>query len=288
MRLNHNLASLNIYQEHIKNIKGQSIASHRISSGYKINSAKDDPNGISQSERQRMQIRGLQMASRNAQDGVSMLQTAEGGLNSITNILQRIKELAVQAGGSNSDSDKEIINSEIRQLIEGIDNISMSTEFNGHKLLNEKTVIDNESTDKYLPMPSGANVGENIDIPLFNITSDVLGSSNNIDKLKDIDVRVGGGLDKALDIIDGAMQTVVSCRNKYGTLENRFERTYEITTTVGDNIQRAESDIRDADIAEEMMNFAKYNLLIEAGNAMMVQSNNFPKDILRILENMRK
>lgn len=288
MRLNHNLASLNIYQEHIKNLKGQSVTSHRISSGYKINSAKDDPNAIAQSERQRIQIRGLQMAARNAQDGASMLQTAEGGLNSITNMLQRIKELAVQAGGANNENDKEIINSEIKQLIQGIDDIAKNTEFNGNKLLYEKSVKDNGNTDKFLSMPSGANVGESIEIPLFNVTSEVLGSNNNTDKLMDIDIRAEGGIDKALDIVDGAIQTVVSSRSKYGALENRFDRTYDITTVVGDNIQRAESDIRDADIAEEMMAFAKYNILIEAGNAMMVQSNNFPKDILRILENMRK
>lgn len=288
MRLNHNLASLNIYREHAKNIKAQSITSHRISSGYKINSAKDNPNAISQSERQRIQIRGLQMAARNAQDGVSMLQTAEGGMESITNMLQRIKELTVQAGGANSDSDKEIINSEIKQLIEGIDDIARNTEFNGNKLLYETTVTDNANSDKFLSMPSGANVGENIDIPLFSITSGALGSRNNSGKLKDIDVRAEGGIDKALDIVDGAIQTVVSSRSKYGALENRFDRTFEITTVVGDNIQRAESGIRDADIAEEMMSFAKHNILIEAGNAMMVQSNNFPKDILRILENMKK
>jgi flagellin len=282
MRLNHNLASLNIYREHTKNVKNQSIASARISSGNKINSAKDDPNAIAQSERQRIQIRGLQMAARNAQDGVSMLQTAEGGLDSITNMLQRIKELAVQAGGGTNESDKGIINAEIKQLVEGIDDIARNTEFNGNKLLFNSEETNNAS------MASGANVGENIDIPLFNISSGVLGSSNNSDKLKDIDITLEGGIDKALNIVDGALQTVVSARSKYGALENRFDRTFEITTVVGDNIQGAESLIRDTDIAEEMMSYAKHNILIEAGNAMMVQSNNFPKDILRILENVRK
>jgi flagellin len=288
MRLSHNLASLNIYREHTKNIKGQSITSHRISSGYKINSAKDDPNAIAQSERQRIQIRGLQMAARNSQDGVSMLQTAEGGMDTITNMLHRIKELSVQAGGANSESDKEIIQGEIKQLIEGIDDTARNTEFNGNKLLSEKTVTNNEEPGKYLSMPSGANVGENIEIPMFNLTSEVLGGAGSTEKLKNLDIRVKGGIEKALNITEAALQSVVSARSKYGALENRFDRTYEITTVVGDNIQRAESDVRDADVAEEMMAYAKYNILIEAGNAMMVQSNNFPKDILRILENVRK
>lgn len=287
MRLNHNLASLNIYREHTKNLKNQSIAANRISSGLKINCAKDDPNAIAQSEKQRVQIRGLQMAGRNAQDGVSMLQSAEGGMDTITNMLQRIRELTIQAGGANTDSDKEIINNEIKQLVAGIDDIAKNTEFNGNKLLYNDTTNNSANTGKFLSMASGANVGENIDIPLFNLSSGVLGSTNGTDKLTDIDVK-DGGIDKALDIIDGALNTVISSRSKYGALENRFDRTNEIITVVGDNIQEAESGIRDADIAEEMANYAKYNILIDAGNAMMVQSNNFPKDILRILENVRK
>lgn len=291
MRLNHNLASLNIYREHIKVLGNQSKALDRISSGNKINSAKDNPNAIASSERMRMQIRGLQMAQRNAQDGVSMLQTADGGLDSITNMLQRIRQLTVQAGsGSNTPSDIENIQMEINEMIEGIDSIAANTEFNGVHVLNPESdpsvAYDNNAPSKKLIMPIGANVGEEVEIPLYDVSSNNLtDGTNSLSELKD--GLEGLGVDKALSIIDGATNTVLSVRSKYGALSNRFESTYNKVAEIHDTITGAESQIRDADIAEEMMEFAKNNVLIDAGHAMMVQSNKFPQDVLRILENVR-
>lgn len=291
MRLNHNLASLNIYREHIKVLGNQSKALDRISSGNKINSAKDNPNAIASSERMRMQIRGLQMAQRNAQDGVSMLQTADGGLDSITNMLQRIRQLTVQAGsGANTPSDIENIQTEINEMIEGVDSIAANTEFNGVHVLNPEgdpsVAYDNNVPSKKLIMPIGANVGEEVEIPLYDVSSNNLTDGTN--SLSELKAGFEGlGVDKALSIIDGAIDTVLSVRSKYGALSNRFESTYDKVAEIHDTITGAESQIRDADVAEEMMEFAKNNVLIDAGHAMMVQSNKFPQDVLRILENVK-
>ncbi|MBU3111776.1 flagellin N-terminal helical domain-containing protein [Clostridium lacusfryxellense] len=270
MRINKNIASLNIYKEYSKNLSKQSVSLARISSGIKVNSSKDNPNQIAQSERFRMQVRGLQMAARNTQDGVSMLQTAEGGLEGVTNSLQRVRELLVQAGGTTTDSDKQDIQIEMNQMIDGADDMAKNTEFNGVKLLNG-------GSPSTLEMVSGANVGEKIDIPRFDLTKAGLG----LDK---IDVNDIG---KSLELVDKALGDVVSARSKFGALENRFESSYNSTMEISEKTESAESSIRDTDIAEEMMEFSKYNILIEAGNAMMAQSNKLPQDALRILENVR-
>ena len=275
MRLNKNLASLNIYRAYSKNITKQSSALGRISSGIKINSAKENPNAIAQSERLRMQIRGLQMASRNTQDGVSMMQTTEGGLEGITSSLQRVRELLVGAGGATTASDKDVIQKEINQMLAGANDMANNTEFNGVKLL----VGGNNDGSVVIETVSGANVGEKIDIPKYDMSTTGLGlNSGNIDV---------NNIDASLINVDNALHTIISARSKYGALENRFESSYNSTTEIADKIQSAESGIRDTDMAEEMMEYSKYNILIEAGNAMMAQSNKLPQDALRILENLR-
>jgi flagellin len=279
MRLNHNMASLSIYKEQSKVFEKQSASLGRISSGYKINKTKDNPDGLAQSERLRMQIRGSQMASRNAQDGMSMLQTAEGGLGSINEMLIRIRELTVQAGNAaNSPEDKAVIQNELNQMIDGINDIANNTEFNGVKLLADGS--------KSLSMPVGANKGETVNIETFDLRTSTLADSDG-NLLANIKVTEAGGVDSALKTIDSVIDKVLSVSSKYGALENRFESSYNNLNEIGDKMEAAESSIRDADIAEEMIEFAKGNILIEAGNALMVQTNKFPQDILRILENMK-
>lgn len=290
MRLSHNTASLNVYRGYSKAVQKQSDAMNKISSGYKVNNAKDDPNVIAQSERMRMQIRGLQMAGKNAQDGVSMLQTAEGGLDSMTSMAQRIRELIVQAGnGANTEEDKKTIQNEIDQMIDGIDDIAKTTEFNGIKLLAE---------DKILEMPIGANAGESVKIPQFALTSDKVGTdmTNTLQSIRSANKNDGtigannivdNSIDKALEIVDRSLDKIVSVRSKYGALENRFEGGLQDINEISDIMDGADSNLRDADIAVEMAELAKNNILAEAGNAMMVQTNKFPQDVLRILENVR-
>lgn len=285
MRLYHNLTSLNIFRNQTKNLQLQSKALNNISSGLKVNSAKDNPNAIAQSERMRIQIRGLQMASQNVQDGASMLQAVDGNLNSVTAMLQRIKELTIQAGGAGSDADKEVIQSEIKQMIQGIDQTVSNGEFNGINIIHDAKSDNTNPIIKKLPV--GANVDETIDIPKYNLSTDAIGSKTTGKKLSQIDVTTEEGLNSALDTIDGAIETILSVRSKYGALENRLQSSYDNMNSIEVSMQGAESSLRDADIASEMIEYSKDGILIEAGNAMMVQSNNLPKDILRVLENVK-
>ncbi|MGV8982720.1 flagellin, partial [Clostridium sp.] len=192
MRISKNIASLNIYKAYSQNLTKQSSSLGRISSGIKINSSKEDPNAIAQSERFRMQIRGLQMGARNTQDGVSMLQTAEGGLEGITSSLQRVRELLVQAGGVKTPEDKEIIQKEIDQMLAGSDDMANNTEFNGVKLL-AKTNTDSD----VIEMVTGTNVGDKIDIPRYDLTTAGLGLNDNKVDAKQID--------KSLELVDKAL-----------------------------------------------------------------------------------
>lgn len=283
MRINYNMAALNIYMSQNKALERQSVSIERISSGSKVNNAKDDPSVIAQSERMRMQIRGLQMSGRNVQDGISMLQTAEGGLDGMTSMLQRIRELTIQAAnGSNAGDDKQVIQNEIDQMLEGMDQVAKNTEFNGLKLLAE---------DKELEMPIGANAGDNIIIPQKNLTSQKL---ENKDGKKLSEIKSGGqysvtkdNIKDTLDIIDSALSTITSVRGEYGALENRFESNFDNVHEISDIMEKADSSLRDSDIAEEMMNHAKDGILSEVGNAMLAQANKLPQDVLRILENIK-
>lgn len=287
MRLYHNLASLNIYNEQSKILQKQSKALSRISSGLKVNSAKDNPDALAQSERLRMQIRGVQMASRNTQDGISMLQTAEGALGNINEYLGRIRELAVQAGsGANSTEDKKTIQTEIDQMIKGINDAANNMEFNGVKLLAHDMVSGNDAANE-LSMSVGANKDEVVKIPMCDLRMDSL-SDKNGNLLKNIDLSAPGGVDNAIKVIDGVIDNVLSINSKYGALENRLDSSFNNLNEISDRMEGADSSLRDADVAEEMMEFSKDNILAEAGNALMVQTNKLPQDILRILENMRR
>ncbi|NSJ91669.1 flagellin [Coprococcus sp. MSK.21.13] len=274
MRLNHNLASLNVYRGYLKNLKSNSVAMKKVSSGVKIQSAKDDPNNLAKSERMRMNIRGLQMANRNVQDGVSMLQSADGSLSSINAILGRIRELTVQYGnGSNSEEDKEIIKKEINQMIEGCEDIVNNSEFNGVKLFKD---------EGERPMQLGTEVGDSMEVEFFDLGKKLEGLTRLKTKnTKDFDV------DDTLKVVDESINTIVDVRSKYGAIMNKFEDTMNNLSSFELATQESESRVRDADIAEEMVEVARTNILLEAGRAIMVQTNQLPQDMLRILENVR-
>lgn len=287
MRLYHNLASLNIFNNQNKNLKTQNTAIGRISSGVKFSNSKEDPNGLAQSERIRMQSRGAQMAQRNAQDGSSMLQAAEGGMDEMTSMLQRIRELSVQAGGaSTTTDDKATIQNEIDQLKKGMDDISNNTEFNGVKLIGDSSVTDN-SSPAYSIIAVGGNTGDTANIPRYNLTSTKLGDITTGKTVSAIDITTSGGVDDALNIADKALNTIVGIRTKYGALENRFDSTYTNLDALNTNLESADSSIRDSDIAKEMSNYANASILVDAGNALMAQTNRFPQEILKILDNVK-
>lgn len=279
MRININMKSLGIYSGYKKNIIDNSAAMKKISSGKKINSAKDNPLKIEQSENFKMQIRALEMANKNLQDSSSMIQVADSTMGTISEALIRMKELTVQAASeTTNEPDRNIIQSEIEQLKSYIDDTANNTEFNGNKLLVNENVTDN-SKPKYVEMQIGANVGDSIGIPFFNVSSETLG----IDKLD-----VVNDATKALNSIDEALKDVNGCRAKYGAVQNRLENSIEITSSSSYIYEKSSSDINDADIALEMAEIARTSILMESATAMMAQSNNFPKDMLNILANLRK
>ena len=279
MRININMKSLGIYSGYKKNIIANSAAMEKISSGKKINSAKDNPLKIEQSENFKMQIRALEMANKNLQDSSSMIQVADSTMGTISEALIRMKELTVQAASeTTNEADRNIIQSEIDQLKSYIDDTANNTEFNGNKLLVNENVTDN-SKPKYVEMQIGANVGDSIGIPFFNVSSETLG----IDKLD-----VVNDATKALNSIDEALKDVNGCRAKYGAVQNRLETSIEITSSSSYIYEKSSSDINDTDIALEMAEIARTSILMESATAMMAQSNNFPKDMLNILANLRK
>ncbi|MDY4605165.1 flagellin [Clostridium tertium] len=285
MRLNQNMQSLNVYRNYKKNLVTQSIALDRIATGSKINSAKDNPNKLGVSEGLRMQIRGLQMAERNLQDGVSMMQTVDGSLSTISESLIRIKELTLQAGGVQNDEDLSIIQGEINQLKEHIDYTVNNSEFNGVKLLNSEKVTNNDYP-KYLNHVVGANAKEEINIPVFNVTTDMLIDSEG-NSLKNINITNKNELDKNLNIVDSAIETMNSVRSRYGAIQNRMDTSAQNLSGSSFNLENAESRIRDSDIALEMAEYARTSILHETSIALMQQTNRFPQDVLRILENMK-
>lgn len=279
MRININMKSLGIYSGYKKNIIANSAAMEKISSGKKINSAKDNPLKIEQSENFRMKIRALEMANKNLQDSTSMIQVADTAMGTISEALIRMKELTVQAASEvTNEADRKIIQDEIDVLRSHIDDTAKNTEFNGNKLLVNGNVIDNSKPD-YVEMQIGANVGDSIGIPFFNVSSETLG----IDKLD-----VVNDATKALNSIDEALKDVNGCRAKYGAVQNRLETSIEITSSSSYIYEKSSSDINDADIALEMAEIARTSILMESATAMMAQSNNFPKDMLNILANLRR
>lgn len=285
MKLNSNLMSLNIYKNYSKTLVRQSNSLNRISTGEKIISSKDNPHGLAKSELLRIQIRGIDVASKNLQDSTALLQTADSAMENINASLTRMKELSIQAGGAMSLSDREIIQQEIEELKNHIDTVADTAEFNGVKLLKAEGVIDNNNP-RQLINSSGANVGDVINIPLYNLSLDILSSSQG-KNLKDVDVTSIDNIDSSLEIIDDVSKTINSMRSKYGAIMGKAERIADNLSELNILNQGAESSIRDADVAEEMVNYSKENILINSSSALMAQSNRFPQDILRILENVK-
>ena len=282
MVISHNVSALNTYKS--LGIAGNAMDSsmEKLSSGYKINRAGDDAAGLSISEKMRSQIRGLNQASTNAENGVSMIQTAEGALNETHSILQRIRELAVQAAtDTNASEDRTALQSEVTQLVDEIERISSTTEFNGMKLL------DGSKTD--IKFHVGANKDQVIQVAFGDMGKEKLGKAVDgtvtaANSLTGIDITTREGANNALDVIDGAIKQVSTERSKYGAIQNRLEYTINNLNTTSENMTAAESTIRDVDMAEEMMEYTKNNILQQAAQAMLVQANARPQQALQLLQ----
>lgn len=275
MRLNHNMYSLNIYKTYKNKLVDNSKALNNVSTGSKLNSAADNPNKIGQSETLKIQILTYDAASKNVQDTNSMIQTFDSSLQEMNNSLVRMKELAVSAGnGTLTSDDKKIIQSEIDSIKANINDLANNTEFNGVKLSDSTLTGENISTMK---TTIGNMDDENIDIPFYNVSAENIGVST-------VNVNDIGSGNEA---IDKAVEMVSKVRSKYGSIQNRLEGTGDYLNSKSINIELAQSRIGDADIAEEMMKYSTSEILIQSSIGLMAQSNNFPKDALKVLENVR-
>lgn len=374
MRINHNIAALNTYRSLSANNINASKSLEKLSSGLRINRAGDDAAGLAISEKMRGQIRGLDQASRNAQDGISLIQTAEGALNETHSILQRMRELAVQAStDSNTDTDRKELQKEVSQLIKEIDRISNTTEFNNQKLLdgskanivaksfgagilasntNEYTVSSDSTiaadktylfkvgsetatagtfnytitdeagstttgtiadtatsltvatgvtlnfsassisagdsvaivarkavtagADKSFAFQIGANSTQTISVDVSDMSAKAL-------KVDTVNISTQKGAEASVSAVEQALRDVSSERAKLGAFQNRLEHTINNLGTSSENLSAAESRIRDVDMAKEMMEYTKNNILTQAAQAMLAQANQQPQGVLQLL-----
>jgi flagellin len=279
MRINHNIAALNTHRQlgSASNAQGKSM--EKLSSGLRINRAGDDAAGLAISEKMRGQIRGLEQASRNSQDAISLIQTAEGALNETHDILQRMRELVVQGGNlaTNEAEDLTAINDEYTQLADEIDKISERTEFNGKKLLNG----DFASGTADLVFQIGANDTQQLVLNIDAMDSATLGvDTGTIDITAFAD---GTDTDAALTALDTAINTVSDQRSALGANQNRLDHTINNLNNSSENLTAAESRIRDVDMAKEMMTQTKNSILAQAAQAMLAQANQQPQGVLQLL-----
>ena len=255
--------------------------SKELSSGMRINSAADDASGLAVSEKMRSQIRGLNQASRNVMNGVSMLQTAEGYMQSTTDILQRIRELAVQsANGIYSDEDRAMLQTEVEQLVSEVDRISQTAEFNGMTLLSGRFAEDG------IKLQVGANIDQNFTVKLGNMSATALGLkvAGQDGTEQSISLSDPEFANMALATVDEALKVVNKNRADVGASMNRMEMAQKGINIASENIAASESRIRDADYAETAVNFARDQVLQQTASVMLAQSLNIGRDsVLRLL-----
>jgi len=269
MRINHNISALNTYRQLANNQNIGNKSLEKLSSGFRINRAGDDAAGLAISEKMRGQIRGLDMAAKNAQDGISLIQTAEGALNETHSILQRMRELAVQsASDTNVGEDRAALQAEVTALIAEIDRIANNTEFNTQKLLS------GGFTGKVIHI--GANSSQSVTIGITSMNAGALSVSG-------LSISGQSDADAAITTIDAAIKTVSDERASLGALQNRLEHTINNLGTSSENLTAAESRIRDVDMAKEMMEFTKMAILTQAATAMLAQANQQPQSVLQLL-----
>src|SRR3954447_19594082 len=266
LRITHNVEAMNATRNLQANTAKISASMEKLSSGYRINRAADDAAGLGISESMRSQIRGLAQAQRNIQDGVSMVQTAEGNLDEVHSMLQRVRELAVQyKNGSLDTAARTSIQNEVNQLASEISRIGAQAQLNGLPLLTGNTTVS---------FQVGANDGEQISITMLDLANSV-GTSYAV-------LTPTGATD--ISEIDAAINAVSSARGEMGGVQNRLEHTLSLQATYQENLTAAESRIRDVDMAEEMVNLTKTQVLQQAGTAMLAQANQQPQSVLRLLQ----
>lgn len=274
--INTNIASISAQNQLTRSQSLSDQALERLSSGLRINSAKDDAAGLAISTRFDTQVRGLSQAQRNASDGISLAQTAEGGLDQTVDNLQRIRELAVQAAnGSLTDDDRGLLQKEVAQRITELNRIGDQTKFNG------ESVLDGAKGDTFIQV--GADAGERITVALgTDVRATALSGGGTA--VSAVDISTQGGASNALAVIDGALSTVNSFRADLGAIQNRFESTIDNLATNIESVSAANSRILDADFAAESAKLAKANVLQQAGISVLAQANARPNQVLSLLQ----
>ena len=270
MVVQHNLTAMNANRQLGITTGAQAKSSEKLSSGYKINRAADDAAGLTISEKMRSQVRGLNKASDNAQDGVSLIQVAEGALSETHSILQRMNELATQAANdTNTTADRTAVQQEINQLASEITRIASTTQFNTMNL------IDGNFTGKKLQV--GSLCGQAITIDISDMSATGLGVSGLV-------VSSFSAAGKSMSAAQDAISYVSAMRSKLGALQNRLEHTIANLDNISENTSSAESRIRDTDMAEEMVEYSKNNILAQAGQSMLAQANQSTQGVLSLLQ----
>ncbi len=272
LTINTNIASLNAQRNLGSSQSMLNTSLQRLSSGLRVNSAKDDAAGLAISDRMTSQIRGLNQAARNANDGISMAQTAEGALQEVTNILQRMRELAVQSSnGTNSSDDRASLNAEVTQLKAEIDRIANNTKFNG------KVILSGAFSAAGLVFQVGADKGEIVSVKVAGATANKLAiSTTTVDTFTNAQTAIGA--------VDAAIKTIDTIRGDLGAVQNRLESTISNLQNVSENISAARSRILDADVAQETSNLTKANILQQAGVSVLSQANQSPQLALSLLQ----
>ena len=282
MIINHNMSSL--YADRVLNISNDSIMKNmeKLSSGERINRAGDDASGLAVSEKMRSQIRGLNQASKNIQNGVSFIQTTEGYLQETTDILQRVRELAVQsANGIYSDEDRMQIQVEASQLVAEVDRIASQAQFNGMNMLTGRFAQEGDSVMQF---QIGANVDQNTRVFIGTMTATALGLKGAQGGDEQISISSPDEANITLAAIDEALKNVTKQRADLGAYQNRFEMAAKGINIAAENTQASESRIRDTDMASEMVEFTKNQILTQAGTAMLAQANSQSQSVLGLLQ----
>ena len=282
MVVQHNMQAVNTNRMLGQNVKAVSKSTEKLSSGYKVNRAADDAAGLSISEKMRNQIRGLNQAVKNAEDGISLIQTAEGNMNEIHSILQRMGELAIKARNDiNASEDRKTIDDEIQQLKNEICSITTKAAFNGTKLLNGDMAKTANSSGKRLQV--GAMAGETMTIAISGTSLSKL-NLKSVNVLKASGNNIGKNASVAIKRIQSAIKNVSAQRSLLGAIQNRLEYTINNLENYSENLTSAESNIRDTDMATEMVNYSKNNILQQAAQSMLAQANQSNQSVLSLLQ----
>ena len=270
---------MNIYKNYKNTLTQNSLALRNVSTGKKINSAKDNPNKIGEVQGLSIGIRAREAAIGNIQNTNSMIQTFDGAMQEMNNNMSRLKQLTVRASNeTNTEDELKVIQKEIDEIKESMNDLANNTTFNGIKL-SDNTVTDNNDPS-YRLSQIGALEHESVEIPFFNLSTKGLG-------IDDIDVTDPDSLEKSLSSVDLANVQISTARAKYGALQINLEAAESSTSEINEVYSRAQSSIEDADLAEEMLEISRTNILTQSAISLMAQSNQFPRDALNILSNVR-